>query len=108
MKVHGGIHVEGGAMCAACRRPRPYADLLAFGRAEDITAGRRPAGYVCRPSVSDMRFPLCTSRALASAAVHAIALAAQVHDRADSTSRPKRDVVPEHIRNYTPVLTASS
>lgn len=108
MKLGSAVHVEGGALCSACRRARPFDELLAYGRVADISAGRGPVRYVCRPSVSDMRFPLCTSRALASAAVHAITLAGRLHEEALAPSaRRERELVPAHIRNYRPVLAAS-
>jgi hypothetical protein len=104
-----GIHVEGGALCAACHSPRPFAELLAF--APITSDGRTDTArirYVCRPSVSDMRRDLCTSRALKSARSHAIALATDVERlrRSAAHAPAPRAPVPAHIRDYVSTTAA--
>lgn len=57
--------------------------------------------YVCRPSTADMRLPLCTSKALGSAAVHAIFLATDVVGLRSERDRSAHAAsMPAHIRQY--------
>jgi hypothetical protein len=102
MQPTNGLHLEGGALCAACRTPRPYSELLAFVPVTPAGLDTTRIRYVCRPSVSDMRMPLCTSRALGSAGQHAIALATDVERLRRDATRPRhvRPAMPEHIRQY--------
>lgn len=93
MAAGNRIRLDGGALCAACRMPRSFGELLV---ATDVRNGRR--FFVCRPSVSDMRLPLCTSRVLGSVTVHAIALAeAPVPAPRFERYRPG---MPEHVAAY--------
>lgn len=64
-------HKAEGALCSACRKARPLAELL---KVTPATPGAR-VFYVCRPSLSDMRLPLCTSRAVMSRDTHVLELA---------------------------------
>jgi hypothetical protein len=101
--------MTGGAICVACHAARPFEELLAFVpvRAGELQMDR--LHYVCRPSLNDMRFALCTSRALASADQHAIALATDVERlrrQASLRARPTRPALPEHLRNYEATVAA--
>lgn len=103
MPPTNGLHIEGGALCAACRSPRPFDELLAFVPVDETWSSGR-VRYVCRPSVSDMRLPLCTSRVLLSAAKHKIALAADVarqrRGELDRRATETRPAIPDHVRDY--------
>jgi hypothetical protein len=103
MTSRNGLQLQGGALCAACRSPRPFAELLAFARITDAGLDMSEIRYVCRPSISDMRMPLCTSRAIGAVAQHAIALATDVERLRREAARPHRaprPTLPNHIREY--------
>jgi len=112
-----GIHVKGGAICAACRSPRPFAELIAYAPLTKAGPDTTRIRYACRPSLHDMHRPKkldgrparpCFTAVVLHADLHAIALATDIERLRRGSARPAAAArpLPEHIREYATTAAA--